>query len=70
MSTHAIQSFPLVVGQPYRITLPRNRRPGMVYLSGMAKLLAVYADGRARFESEASGETFTINLSDNRIFNQ
>ena len=61
-----LQTFALTVGDTYHVSPPATRRPGVVYLSGICRLLAVYADGRARFESPR-GETFTIPLSDNRI---
>jgi len=60
------QTFDLVVGESYAIHPPQERRPGVVYLSGICKLLSISADGKARFES-AKGETFTLQISANRI---
>jgi hypothetical protein len=62
------QSFALHVGSTYVIAAPRDKKPGVIYCTGHATLLAVYANGTARFESNASKETFIVNLSDNRVF--
>lgn len=64
------QTFALEIGQSYKIAPPakRKRRPGVIYLSGFAKLLEVTADGKARLQASGSGETFTLSLSENRIF--
>jgi hypothetical protein len=61
------QTFELHIGTTYRIMPPAEKKVGMIYLSGICKLLSVYADGRARFEN-SKGNTFTIFLKDNRIF--
>lgn len=60
------QTFDLVVGESYAIHPPQERRPGVVYLSGVCKLLSISADGFARFESARNGETFTVKLKDDK----
>lgn len=63
-----VQTFPLTPGETYRILPPDTRRPGVVYLSGIARLLEVTASGVARFKSAGSGGCFTVRLAENRIF--
>ena len=63
-----VQIFPLTPGETYRILPPTGRRPGVVYLSGIARLLEVTASGVARFKSTGSGGCFTVPLAENRIF--
>ena len=67
IQSRPIQTFPLVPGESYRVLPPPRRLPGVVYLSGVARLLEVTASGQARFES-AKGACFLVALSDNRIF--
>ena len=61
------QTFALIVGESYRVTPPAKRKLGVVYTSGICKLLEVTADGKARFESN-NGNCFMAALADNRIF--
>jgi len=61
------QTFPLIVGEEYRVTPPINRRLGVIYISGICKLIEVKANGKARFKSQL-GNIMTVSLTDNRIF--
>jgi hypothetical protein len=62
------QTFPLTPGETYRILPTDARRPGVLYLSGIARLLEVTASGTARFESLRTGGCFAVPLAENRIF--
>jgi hypothetical protein len=66
-STTAKQTFSLIVGESYRVTPPVKRKLGVIYTSGICKLIEVTADGKARFESRL-GTRATVLLADNRIF--
>jgi hypothetical protein len=63
-----VQTFPLTPGETYRILPTDARRPGVLYLSGIARLLEVTASGTARFESLRTGGCFAVPLVENRIF--
>jgi hypothetical protein len=63
----AKQTFALTIGETYRVTPPTKRKLGVIYTSGICKLLEITAAGKARFQSQL-GTRFTLSLSDNRIF--
>ena len=63
-----VQTFPLTPGETYRIHPPASRRPGVIYLCSIARLLEVTASGIARFQGCGSGKCFTVALAENRIF--
>lgn len=63
-----VQTFPLTPGETYRIHPPASRRPGVIYLCSIARLLEVTASGIARFQGCDSGKCFTVALAENRIF--
>jgi len=66
-TTTSNQTFALIVGESYRVTPPIKRKLGVIYISGICKLLEVTANGKARFESKL-GNIVTVSLADNRIF--
>ena len=61
------QTFSLIVGESYRVMPPIKRKLGVIYTSGICKLIEITANGKARFESRL-GNLVTVSLADNRIF--